>query len=91
MQKLLSTSAAEVGITTLAEAKRVFLQQAATWWLGKKYHCPVCGVGFIRADDAADHLLRLGHPVLRADAPPFEHATRDSRDRPMVVGGSRTG
>ena len=89
MPEVLSASATAIGIKTMTDAKRVFLRQAATWWLGKRYHCPFCAVEFIRAEDAADHLLRHGHPVLRADAPPF--IGQESEAPPTPATNARTG
>lgn len=77
MGEVISVNAAAAGIKSIADAKRVFVHQAPTWWLGTKYHCPICAREFRRADDAAEHLLQHGHPVLRADAPPFVGQTED--------------
>ncbi|MBI2941629.1 MAG: hypothetical protein HYY04_14435 [Chloroflexi bacterium] len=71
MTARLSTRAMEAGITNLHDAKLVFLRQAPVWWLGNRYHCPVCGVDFISVDDAARHVVERSHPVLRGDAAPF--------------------
>ena len=91
MRQTISPHAAAIGIKNMTDAKRIFLRQAATWWMGNRYHCPFCAVEFIRAEDAADHLIRNGHPVLRTDAPPFVDAGDDTAPAAAVNGRSRTG
>lgn len=91
MRQTVSRSAAAIGIKNMTDAKRIFLRQAATWWMGSRYHCPFCAVEFIRAEDAADHLIRNGHPVLRADAPPFVDGGGSTAPEAAVSGGTRTG
>ncbi len=64
---LLSAQAQALGFSTLDALKREVLRQRATWWQGERFHCPLCDEDYADAAPAADHVVRLQHPVLRVD------------------------
>ncbi|MBI4300177.1 MAG: C2H2-type zinc finger protein [Chloroflexi bacterium] len=67
-ETVLAASAQAMGLTTVTDAKAALLRQAAAWWQGSLYYCPLCDEEFREADAAARHLIGLKHPVLRWEA-----------------------
>lgn len=63
----LSERARAQGLETLDDLKVAVLRQQPTWWQGRSFHCPSCGIDFDAPGSAAEHTVRHQHPVLRMD------------------------
>ena len=65
VEVILSMRAQAMGLRTATDAKVAFVRQAAHWWNGSRYYCPLCDQEFRAPASAARHLIAREHPVLR--------------------------